>query len=92
MAAITTYSVASSGWTQIDGGISATYADVWNDGDDGVGLRVSGSDPGAGTAWNASGGWRLVGGESHPFALAAGDKLWARKESATGNVTVNQKA
>lgn len=88
MATITTVSCGTESWTRIDSLASHTYIDVDNVGDDSVGLRIAGSDPGAGTAWNASGSKIVPGGQSWPMRLGTSDQVWARREAATANVTV----
>jgi hypothetical protein len=84
---------AATGWTRIDSLASHTYIEVshWDaSADASVGLRISGSDPGAGTAWNASGSRKVQPGGEWCMRLATTDQVWARSSAGTPSLDVSE--
>jgi hypothetical protein len=94
MSQVTTVSVTNSGWTRVDSLASHTYIEVSFPGEAATtqraGLRIAGSDPGAGTAWNASGSRRMAAGEQWVMRLATTDQVWLRTETGADTVDVSE--
>lgn len=91
MAQITTVTLSSSAWTRVDSLASHTYIEISHPTEDiSVGVRITGSDPGGGTAWNASGSRRMKPDGEYAMRLATSDQVWMRAASGSPAVDVSE--
>jgi hypothetical protein len=92
VAQITSVAINSAtGWTRLDSLASHIYIEVSNPNEDiSVGIRISGTDPGSGTAWNASGSRRLGPGGEYCMRLGTSDQVWARASTGTPTLDVSE--